>query len=281
MALSDSVPHLSVVELLKEALPGEVASDIIRRKARAIINKHRGLWKGPPFCPAALADMEGIIVEKAPCPIPSHGRIFPINKQVYIQYADGLTEERVRFTICHELAHTLFDDCYKRERRRSKADDGEREFEDLCNIAAAEFLFPIPEFSRDSGAGQITAQRLKDLAALYIASIDATARRFVHLCATPACVLFAQYKKPTGKSVVSLFGQYAVANSTFPHRLFRGFKINSKSVANHAFSSKEPAGARESWMIRGNWSRLRVEAVPLPKFDLNETADLAILLYPS
>ena len=136
--------HPSIKALLTEALPGETAADVIRRKARVIVAKARPLWAGPPFCPIALADIEGIVVEEAPCDIRSDGRIFSKGGQVYIQYAMGQCNERMRFTVCHELAHTLFPDCFKRERRRSPVEKAEWEFENLCNVAASEFLFPHP-----------------------------------------------------------------------------------------------------------------------------------------
>ncbi len=274
--------HPSIQALLAEALPAEDARAVIRRKAQAIVARHRSLWKGPPFCPFTLADLEGIIVEKAPCDIRSDGRIFSKGKQVYIQFADDQCHERVRFTICHEIAHTLFPDCFTRERRRSPAEQAEWEFENLCNVAAAEFLFPIEEFNSDIGRSQLSADQIEKLAARYEASIDATARRYITICKMPACILFAQYREPVGKAVVSLFTQYAVPNEGFPQKFFKGFKINSKSVANNALKAQQPLGAkRENWMVAGKWCSFRVEAIPLPKFASRETADLALVLYPA
>jgi len=247
------------------------------------VKKHRPLWteKGPPFCPFALADLEGIIVEKAPCDIRSDGRIFSKGAQVYIQYSDGQSEERTRFTIFHELAHTLFGDCYKRERRRSASEKAEREFENLCNTAASEFLFPLEEFMADMGKGRLGAAKVRDLAVRYKASVDATARRYVGLFAGPACVLFAEYREPGPRTVVSLFAQYAVPNEKFTARFYKGFKINSKSVANRAYKDQIAVGARsEGWNMGGKWNKFQVEAIPLPKFQSKATADLAIVLYP-
>lgn len=281
MTESASSDHLSIQALLNEALPGEDAYDVIRRKAREVVAKHRQLWTGPPFCPFALADLEGIMVEKAPCDIRGDGRIFPKGDQVYIQYAEGQTHERMRFTVCHELAHTLFPDCYKRERRRSPAEKAEWEFEDLCNVAASEFLFPLEEFTADIGNNLLNAITIKGLASRYEASVDATARRYVGLCKRAACVVFAEYREPDPGKVVSLFVQYSVSNVSFPLYIQKGYKINSKSIANQAFQEQQALSARsENWMVHGKWSRFRVEAIPLPKFQSKATADLAIILYP-
>jgi len=273
--------HPSVQALLTEALPGESACDVIRRKAREILAKHRHLWRGPPFCPFALADLEGIIVQEAAHDIQGDGRIFPIGNQVYIEYSAGQTPERARFTVCHELAHTLFPDCFIRERRRTPAEKEEWEFENLCNTAASEFLFPLEEFTADIGCRQrLRANEIRDLALRYKASIDATARRYVGLCKTGACVVFAQYREPDPGKVVSLFVQYSAPNNKFPHHFQRNYKIFSTSVANHAQKSQKALGAtNEAWMVHGKWVHFDVETIPLPKIQSKEAADLAIILY--
>lgn len=274
------IAHPSIQALLTEALPGETAVDVIRRKARAIIAKARPLWKGPPFCPIALADIEGIIVEEAPCDIRSDGRIFSKGGRVYIQYAPGQCHERKRFTVCHELAHTLFPDCFMRERRRSPAEKAEWEFEDLCNVAASEFLFPQEEFAVDVGDGVLRASRFVELASRYEASIEATTRRVIHSCKKAACVVFARYRPPPPGTVVSLFVQYSVTNDRFRGKFFKGMKINSKSVANSAYRDQNPlSAASESWMVHGRWRRFRVEAMPLPKVEARDASDVAIVLY--
>ncbi len=280
MPSSQSSRHESVEALLAEALPGENAADVIRRKARAVVAKARWLWKGPPFCPFSLADLEGVMVEEAPCDICSDGRIFPKGQQVFIQYAKGQCRERVRFTICHELAHTLFPDCYKRERRRSAAEKADWEFENLCNIAASEFLFPLEEFASDLGGTKLTALQLKNLAVRYDASVDATAHRVISLSKHPSCVVFATHQDPPPGKLTSLTVQYAVATADFPQKFFRGIKINSKSAANMAYRNQCPMSSPlENWMVGGKWARYRVEAVPLEKFAAKGTADLAVLLY--
>lgn len=278
----EACPHESIQALLKEGQPGESAKDIIIRKARAIVAKHRHFWKGPPFCPFELADLEGVIVQEAPCDIKSDGRIFPKGCKVYIEYAKDQCEERKRFTICHELAHTLFPDCYKRERRRSPAEKAEKEFEDLCNVAAAEFLFPFDEFKEDMGTSRVSANDLRQLAERYKASIDATSRRIVALSNHPACAVFAVHKMPKGGGKTSLAVQYSVPNLGFGHNIHPNLRINSKSVANIAYAEQRLVScSRENWYIRGEWGRFHVEATPLPKFESKATAHVALLLYPS
>lgn len=272
--------HESIRALMTEALDGESPEQVIRRKAQQIVSKYRPLWMGPPFCPRSLADLEGIVVEEALSDIPSDGWIFSRGGRVYIQHAKGQSEERIRFTICHELGHTLFPDCFKRERMRTRVEKAEREFESLCDAAASEFLFPQAEFLSDMGSGRLNANGLKQLATRYHASVDATAWRIVQLSQIPVCVVFARYVEPVGKGVTSLKVKYAVQHPQFPYKIYPNFKINSKSVANAAYLEKRTMSAsRENWYIAGKWARMSVEVVPLPRFESKETADLAILLY--
>ena len=278
MSSQDSHEHESIQALMTHAASGESAEDVIRRMARDIVAKHRHFWKGPPFCPYELADLEGVIVEEAPCDIKSDGRIFPKGQQVYIQYRPGQSDERTRFTIFHELAHTLFPDCYKRERRRSPAEKAERDFENLCNLAASEFLFPLDEFSTDLGSQPIHANSVLTLAARYRASVDATAWRIVHLSSVPTCAAFVNYSPPKPKSVTSLSVKYSVANSLFKYDVHPNLRINSKSIGNKVYSEKKPQGSQESWFLSGQMRWLRVEAIPLPKFESKETSDLVLII---
>ena len=280
MSLEEKYTHESVRALMADAYDGESPQDVIRRKACEIVARHRTLWKGPPFCPIQLADLEGIFVEEAPCDIKSDGRIFPMGDKVLIQYAKGQSEERIRFTVCHELAHTLFPDCYRRIRLRSPKERAEWEFEDLCNVAASEFLFPREEFMMELVSPTLSAEQIRDISMSYKASIDATARRIVHLIDRPACVVFAQHKEPKGKAVTSLTVQYAVSNSRFPFKIYKNLKINSKSVANISYREQRPVSCNlENWYIGGKWGRFKAEALPLPKFESKDTADIAIMLY--
>jgi hypothetical protein len=280
MSLDETPTHESILALMAEAFDGETPEDVIRRKSRKIVARHRTLWKGPPFCPFQLADLEGIVVEEAPCDIKSDGRIFPLGDQVYIQYAKGPCEERIRFTVCHELAHTLFPDCFKRIRLRFPKERGEREFENLCNLAASEFLFPHEEFTSDLRSPTPSAEQIRELALRYKASIEATAWRIVHLIARPACVVFARCHKPKGPSAPTLTVKYAVANSGFPFKIYKDLKIDSMSVANVTSRKKQPASCySEKWIIGGKREAFRVEALPLTKSNSKALADVAIILY--
>ena len=69
-----------------------------------------------------------------------------------IEYNPNRPKARIRFSICHELAHTLFPDCTREVRNRlyhAETTPVSYELEMLCNLAAAEFLLPIGSIKED------------------------------------------------------------------------------------------------------------------------------------
>ncbi|WP_339908961.1 ImmA/IrrE family metallo-endopeptidase [Symmachiella dynata] len=116
-------------------------------------------------------------------------------------------ETRQRFSIAHEISHTFFPDyetkdwCRTDARYRNRANPAEF-LEMLCDIAAAELLFPQPWFDRDAA----TVQDASDLAALatkYLASREATIRRFAETSSEDVVAVYFVWKlKPTQKGTV-------------------------------------------------------------------------------
>jgi Zn-dependent peptidase ImmA (M78 family) len=117
---------------------------VIERRARELALRARDAgWSGPPFDPIMIADLLKIPVE-ANASVPD-ARIVSKDHRLIIQYNPTQPRARVRFTIAHEIAHTLFPDVAEEVRHRggnrSSPDDWQLEL--LCNIAAAEFVMPL------------------------------------------------------------------------------------------------------------------------------------------
>lgn len=117
---------------------------VIERRARELALRARDSgWSGPPFDPIMIADLLKIPVE-ANASVPD-ARIVSKDHRLIIQYNPTQPRARVRFTIAHEIAHTLFPDVAEEVRHRggnrSSPDDWQLEL--LCNIAAAEFVMPL------------------------------------------------------------------------------------------------------------------------------------------
>lgn len=116
-------------------------------------------------------------------------------------------ETRQRFSIAHEISHTFFPDystkAWCRTDARYRVRDNPDDFlEMLCDIGAAELLFPQPWFSSDAAEVQ-SGQALATLAGKYRGSREAAVRRFAELSPEPVAAVFFSWKlKPTQQGTV-------------------------------------------------------------------------------
>ena len=129
---------------------GEDPVSVVQSKARKIVLEAvEDGWEGPPFDPFQLADMRGIRV--SPSDDVQDARIVPDgSNRLRIEFNPHRPQARTRFSVAHEIAHTMFPDCADQVRNRLDAvtlRSDEWELELLCNIGAAELLMP----TRDTG----------------------------------------------------------------------------------------------------------------------------------
>jgi O-acetyl-ADP-ribose deacetylase (regulator of RNase III) len=120
----------------------------ITEKARDLVFDaiERG-WTGPPYDPIALADLLKIRV--VPREDIAEARTVPSSTGFVVEFNPNRPRVRIHYSICHEIAHTLFPDCHHRVQQRlthekMKGDDWQLEM--LCNIAASEIAMPIGSF---------------------------------------------------------------------------------------------------------------------------------------
>ena len=149
-------------------------------------------WSGPPYDPALLAQLGGIsLVPNEDIPdarmIPAGGRT-----PQTIEYNPHRQHARIRFSLAHELVHTLFPDHAERVRnssaRASAHDDRDVEF--LCNIAAAEILMPAVSKS-DIRPLPLTMDDILRVRDKYEASTEAAMIRLVDLSTRPVALISA------------------------------------------------------------------------------------------
>ena len=79
---------------------------------------------------------------------------------------------RVRYSVAHEIAHTLFADCAAHVRHRAaraELSGDEWQLEALCNVAAAELLMPLGSFP-NLREESMTIERLVQLRRTYAVS---------------------------------------------------------------------------------------------------------------
>jgi len=137
----------SVKQLAGNSDPIEV---IVEKTRNLILDAMDNGWQGPPFDPFALAQLLGYSV--VPREDIHDARSFARQEKVEIEYNPNRSRRRIRFSIAHEIAHTLFpnyaESIHNRSGETQRPDDWQLEL--LCNISAAEILMPVgPAFDRE------------------------------------------------------------------------------------------------------------------------------------
>jgi hypothetical protein len=271
-ASAKAAKHQSVQALL-DAHPGERwPKKIIKKLAiERLADARRKGWKGPPFCPKELASLYGIICREVRHDIGGDGRILPDPRRpklALIEYRAGQMEERQRFTMFHEFAHTLFPDYCELKTYHQDADakDPNKEFENLCDAAAAEFMMPVDEFAAYIKGKKIGGILIQELRTRYRASIDATVRRVIDLTASVAVGAVFLLAANGGKREVL----YSLKSTLFKSYYPRGTKVGWNGANN---------APQEATLYFDNFPRTYlVEALPLPIIPENPNYPTTLLL---
>src|SRR3990170_85794 len=161
------------------------------------------------------------------------------NFVVTVRSADS--RQRQRFTLGHEVAHTLFAGFSSETRFRC---NGERSrLEQLCDIGATELLFPRRFFLEDLSRSGFDLDTVEELSKRYDGSIEATSLRTVDLWnQEPAMVLVLSERfKPSERGREAICAprlrlDYGHCRGRWPHRL------RHKSVADPPALARAFAG---------------------------------------
>lgn len=191
--------HPSVVRLLA-ATEAPSAEAAIRARAQALVAALQDdvVWEGPPFDILALASYCGyevtttddLLTTQDACVVPGH--IF-VNRRKPLR--------RQRYSIAHELAHTLFPDYREglssgkklwRAYGDSEDSPGSTEFERLCQIGASELLLPRFAFVPRIHRLGLSLDAIYDLSTEFQTSVEAAARRAVDVTENRVILAFAQ-----------------------------------------------------------------------------------------
>lgn len=268
---------------MAEAVGAETPCDIVRRKARSLVDEATQMgWEGPPFDPEVIASFRSLEVRTATQSIRADGRIFP-NREgtLIIELRPDLSPRRRRFTICHEIAHTLFPDCYESVRHRGAMELAHRELEFLCNLAAGEFLMPLEAFNSEI-ADRIPSMYLaQQLRVKFDASTEATLRRLIDVSGGKTALLtMSRRLKPSeikeednllcleglAERVVAtpkLRVDYSWTSPSFRVHIPEHKSAPDGSVAYQVLESAGCLPKKENWGIRGQGDWM-VEATTAP-----------------
>ncbi len=197
--------HEHIVAVMDETSEDD-PFEAVRIKARALVTFfHQSLGETPPFNVTALASLRGLHWSDDDPRFSPDSEIAPeADGRVVLRINRNRPPTRQRFSICHEIGHTLFPDYHLAVRCRKR---NERMFADpadlletLCDVAASEMMFPTPWFTDCISSMTLSAQAISQLASDYQASRDATVRRLVELHSDPLAAVFFSWKlKPTEK----------------------------------------------------------------------------------
>ena len=246
--LANDDPIEKIVHLAKEIILGVSDSGV----------------KGPPYDPFEIARYMGIDT------VPRHdvpdARIIPLsNNSFRIEYNPNKSKGRIRFSIAHELTHTLFPDCANRIRNRGKSNAilrDEWQLEMLCNIGASEFLMPIGSFP-DLAEEEISIGNFLNLRRKYDVSCEALFLRAVKLTKVPCFIFCATRIDPNDPSSKYAL-DYVVPSKSWGLDIPRKLTLSPKSVVKKCTAVGYTLIADEIW--NKALGEFHVECVGIPPY---------------
>lgn len=236
----------------------------ITERARAVaLNAMDKGWVGPPFDPLVLAELLGIeVVANAEI---RDARTVPIRRgHVRVEFNPNRPRGRMRYSIAHELAHTLFPDVADKTRHRARHEELEGDdwqLEALCNIAAAELLMPLGPLTA-ALPGDVTIHNVLDLQRRFDVSTEALVIRLVKSSDVPLAAFCASPREPGKFGVYQL--DYMIPSRAYGGRLPSGLRLPRNSVVRQCTAIGYSARGVEAWSARTGLAE--VEAVGIPPY---------------
>lgn len=239
---------------------GDPVATIISHARQLVLEAMDGGWSGPPFDPIKLTHRLGI--EAVPRDDVNDARTVPISDSgVRIEYNPNRPAGRVRYSLAHEIAHTLFPDCAKQIRQRARHHEltkDEWQLEALCNIGAAEILMPFGSLrNRVTGT-----EGLHDLLALqqeYEVSTEALFIRAIQM-ADRSRAMFCASRVEAGTHKGRYRIDYSISSPTWEAPIGRGLLPESSRLSECKAIGFTTAGV-ERW-----GADFFVEAVAIPPY---------------
>jgi O-acetyl-ADP-ribose deacetylase (regulator of RNase III) len=250
-----------VLRILKT---GNAIEDIISRSREVVFSAMQKGWGGPPFDPFALADILKIRVVASENVLDA--RILARGEGNFvIEFNPNQPKARIRYSIAHELAHTLFPDCadHIRERQRiPHKESGEWELEMLCNIGAAEFLMPIGSFP-DLAGTSLNIDTILNLRKKYEVSTEALLLRVVKIAEETFAVFSCSKREDLNKNSLYCL-DYMVPSKTYSKAIPLGTRLSQSSIVSECTAIGFTAKGDETWTH--NLGKVHIECVGLPPY---------------
>ncbi len=187
--------------------------------------------------------------------MPHAGRLLPDGANYLIQVNTHHSSGKQRFTAGHEIGHTLIPSFQRHPRVIQDMVTGlfeaGQEEEYLCDVAASELLLPEPLFRPQAKSVECHLNTVIELAHIFQASREATARRLVEMNLWPCAfaIWHLSYKDSEAhlSQQLTLGGpewslpekklrvRYAVSNPLFGHYLHRNLAAPQDGCLMHCF----------------------------------------------
>jgi O-acetyl-ADP-ribose deacetylase (regulator of RNase III) len=252
---------------------GEDPIIAIERKARELVLHARDQgWIGPPFNPIFIADLLKIPVTANAsvadaCIVSAGGKL-------QIQFNPTQVRERVRFSIAHEIAHSLFADVAEEVRNRggNKVAKDDWQLEILCNLAASEFVMPIGSISaREKLASleDLMAERRK-----FDVSAEAFLIRATKIANEPV-VMFCASRDAAAAEERTYRVDYSVSSASAPNVPISGFRIPKGSAVYSCAAIGFTNRGVEKWF---NEKKVTIECVGIPGYPGSSSPRVAGLI---
>lgn len=245
--------------------------EVMEAKARELALKAMDEgWDGPPFDPLALAQWLKMPIE-ARGDIPD-ARTVPLPEgKLLLEYNPMRPRGRLRFSIAHEIAHSLFPDCADEVRNRGvnsvRATDN-WQLEVLCNIGAAELLMPLGSFA-DFASQELSIKSVMALRQKFDVSVEACLIRLIKLARSQSAA-FCASKHADGHYRVD----YVIPAPGWSSPISAGQRVPDESAVTEANAIGFTAEGLESW----NKAPIRVECVGLAPYPGSVTPRVVGLL---
>ncbi|MFT3883152.1 MAG: ImmA/IrrE family metallo-endopeptidase [Gemmatales bacterium] len=241
--------------------PAEDPVEAIVKKANdLVLDAVEKGWKGPPFDTFELANILGYKV--LPCDSIRDARLVPIDdNQFKIEYNPEQSKARIRFSIAHEIAHTLFPDCGEQVRNRvarSEMINNDWQLEMLCNLGAAEFLMPLGSFPEVSETN-FNVDSLLKLRERFQVSTESVFLRAVKLSRI-ACGVFVASTQSAESDALKV--DYLRTTNDWKLPISSGYLIPQASSVNECRAIGFTSKGDENW----EGEKVHVECVAIPSY---------------
>ena len=218
----------------------------IQSKARAtVMQAAEGGWEGPPYDPFHLADLLGINI--LPNDDVADARIVPIGEGLCIEFNPKRPHGRIRYSVAHEIAHTLFPDCAETVRNRVPIADMRSDvwqLELLCNIGAAELLMPSGYTNLEHE--EVDIDNLLRLRVEFDVSTEAILLRIAKLTSFP-CAVFAAARVSAPPGAHRFRIDYSVPSRVWDLDIPSNFLVQSSTVLGECTAIGFTAKGSERW----------------------------------